>query len=53
MLEHAQWIIDQFQDVPDIINVARLPANNPYETQMRPSSPKFIDLDEITWLYNP
>ena len=33
--------------------MARILANNPYETQMRPSGPEFIDLDEITWLDDP
>jgi hypothetical protein len=53
MLEHAQWIIDQLQDDPDIINMARLPEDNPDESQTGPSGPEFIDLDEITGLDDP
>jgi hypothetical protein len=53
MLEHVQWIIDQLQDDPDIINMTRLPADNPDESQTGPSGPEFIDLDEITGLDDP
>jgi hypothetical protein len=48
--EHAQWIIDQLQNDLDIINMPRLPADNPDESQTGPSDPEFIDLDEITRL---
>jgi hypothetical protein len=41
------------KDDPDIINMERLPADNPDEDQMGPSSPEFINLDEITGLDNP
>jgi hypothetical protein len=50
MLEHAQWIIDQLQDDPDLISMTRLPDDNPDESQMGPSGPEFIDIDEITGL---
>jgi hypothetical protein len=50
---NMQWIIDQLQNDPDIINMPRLPADNPDESQMGPSGPEFIDLDEITGLDDP
>jgi hypothetical protein len=53
MIEHAQWIIDQLQDDPDLIGMTRLPADNPDESQMGPSGPEFIDIDEITGLDDP
>jgi hypothetical protein len=48
MLEHAQWIIDQLQDEPDILNMARLLEDNLDRSQRGPSGLEFIDLDEIT-----
>jgi hypothetical protein len=53
MLEHVQWIIDQLQDDLNIINMERLPTDNPDEIQTGPSDPEFIDLDEITGLDDP
>jgi hypothetical protein len=45
MLEHAQRIIDQLQDDPDIVNMIRLPVDDLEEIQTGPSGPEFIDLD--------
>jgi hypothetical protein len=53
MIENAQWIMDQLQNDPDIINMPRLPVDNPDESQTGPSGPEFIDLDEITGLDDP
>jgi hypothetical protein len=53
MLEHAQQIIDQLQDDPDILNMERIFEDNPDRSQMGPSGPKFIDLDDITGLDDP
>jgi hypothetical protein len=50
MLEHAQQIIDQLQDHPDILNMAKLFEDNLDRSQVSPSSPEFIDLDDITRL---
>jgi hypothetical protein len=33
MFEHAQGIIDQLQNDPDIINMPRLPEDNPDESR--------------------
>jgi hypothetical protein len=53
MIEQAQWIIDQLQDDPDLIGMTRLPADNPDESQIGPSGPELIDIDEITGLDDP
>jgi hypothetical protein len=53
MLDHAQRIIDQLQDYPDLISMTGLPADNPDRSQTGPSGPEFIDLDEITGLDDP
>jgi hypothetical protein len=49
----VQQIIDQLQDDPDLIGMTRIPTNNPDESQIGPSSPELIDIDEITGLNNP
>jgi hypothetical protein len=45
--------MDQLKNDPDVINMPRLPADNPDESQTGLKSPEFIDLDEITELDNP
>jgi hypothetical protein len=53
MYEHAQQIMDQMQDNPDLIRMPMLPANNPDEIQIGPSGPELIDVDEIVGLDDP
>jgi hypothetical protein len=51
--EQVQWIMDQMQDNPDLIRMTMLPTDNPDESQIGPSGPELIDLDEITRLDDP
>ena len=53
MLEHVQWIMDQLQDDSNILNMTRLTEDNLDRSQTSPRGPEFIDLDDITWLYDP
>jgi hypothetical protein len=53
MFEHVQRIMDQMKNNSDILNMARLPKDNPDESQIGPSGPKLIDVDEITGLDDP
>jgi hypothetical protein len=53
MYEQAQWIMDQMRDNPDLIRMPVLPADNPDESQIGPSGPELIDVDEIVGLDDP
>jgi hypothetical protein len=46
-------MIDQLQDDPDIAETTGSPTDNPDGSRAGPSSPEFIDLDEITGLDDP
>jgi hypothetical protein len=48
MIEQAQRVIDQLQDDPDLIEITRVPADNPIESRVGPSGPELIQIDEIT-----
>jgi hypothetical protein len=46
-------VIDQLQGDPDISETTGSPVDNPEISQVGPSGPEFIDLDEITGLDDP
>jgi len=50
MLEQVQQMIHQLQDDPNIAETTGSLTDSPDGSRVGPSSPEFIDLDEITRL---
>jgi hypothetical protein len=53
LMEQAQRVIDQLQNDPDLIEMTRVPADNPIESRVGPSDPEPIQIEEIIGLDNP
>jgi hypothetical protein len=53
LLEGAQRIIDQLKNDPDLIEMMRIPTDDPIKIQGEPSGLEPMQLEEITRLENP
>jgi hypothetical protein len=53
LMEQAHRVIDQLQNDPDLIEMTRVPVDNPIEIQVGPSGPEPIQIEEIIGLDNP
>jgi hypothetical protein len=52
-MTEAHRFIDQLQNDPDLVEMMRVPANNPIESWGGPSDPEPIQIEESTGLDNP
>jgi hypothetical protein len=53
MIEQAQQVIDQLQNIPDLVVMKRVLVDNPDESRAGPSGLEIIQIDEIVGLDDP
>jgi hypothetical protein len=53
LMAEEHRVIDQLQNDPDLIEMRRVPVDNPIERWGGPSNPELIQIEETTRSYNP
>ena len=53
IIEHPHRVINHLQDGLDLIEMERVPADNPVKSRVGPSGPELIKIEEIVRLDNP
>jgi hypothetical protein len=53
LIEQEHIVIDQLQDELNLVEIKRIPTDNPVEIQTGPSSPDPMQIEEITGSDNP
>jgi hypothetical protein len=53
LIEKAQRVIDQLENDLDLVEMTRVPVDNPVERRIGPSGPVPIQIEDITGLDSP